>query len=274
MKIKLLMCYHNIYPHIVNDIIEPINVKISEGDNISNKGNYYSELRVLYWAWKNVHADIIGIFHYRRFLNLKNSITRFYYIGKDFYTKYGLTSNQIEMLMHQYDVILPQRVPQRIKATTPTVYEYYVKEHYKEDLDLTLDILAKKYPEMQAIAQKMIKSGKQSYCANLIITKKELFDEYAQWLFSILFEIEKLIKKDVVGRNPYQQRAFGFLSERLLGVFIEYKKETENIKVCEAPMLFWETNLMKYLKYLWRETKRNFLLTIGLGRKEWKIHVE
>lgn len=274
MKIKVLMCYHDLYPHIANDIIEPISVKIAEGDNISHKGNYYSELRVLYWAWKNVHADIIGIFHYRRFLNLKNSITQFYSVGKDFYTKYGLTTNRIEMLMQQYDVILPQKVPHRIKATTPTVYEYYIKEHYQEDIDLTLDILAKKYPEMRATAQKMIKSAKQSFCANLIITKKELFDEYAQWLFGILFEVEKIIKKDVVDRNPYQQRVFGFLSERLLGVFIEYKKETENIKVCEAPLLFWESNLMKYLKYLWRETKRNFLLTIGLGRKEWKIHVE
>ena len=52
-----------------------------------------------------------------------------------------------------------------------------------------------------------------------------------KWLFSILSEVEKNIppKDDV-----YQNRTFGFMSERLFNVFLEYKK----CKVKELPIIF------------------------------------
>ena len=39
------------------------------GDNIANRNNQYSELTALYWAWKNLNADYIGIVHYRRYMS-------------------------------------------------------------------------------------------------------------------------------------------------------------------------------------------------------------
>ena len=41
------------------------------GDNISVKNPNYNELTALYWGWKNLDVDGMGLVHYRRYLSLK-----------------------------------------------------------------------------------------------------------------------------------------------------------------------------------------------------------
>ena len=41
-----------------------------EGENISEKNPYYCELTGLYWAWKNLDVEYIGLCHYRRYFTL------------------------------------------------------------------------------------------------------------------------------------------------------------------------------------------------------------
>ena len=42
-------------------------MKDNTGDNISEKNPRYCELTGLYWAWKNLDADYLGLVHYRRY---------------------------------------------------------------------------------------------------------------------------------------------------------------------------------------------------------------
>ena len=61
----------------------------------------------------------------------------------------------------------------------------------------------------------------------MMICKKSLYDSYCEWLFDILFELEK--DTNLEGYNDYQKRIYGFISERLLTVWVL----KNNLKVFE-----------------------------------------
>lgn len=172
------------------------------GDNISIRNSYYGELTGLYWIWKNDKcSDYIGLCHYRR-----------YFVDAD---QRILTEQQFAKCFTQYDIIAAVS-----NTGDKNFYESYKEAHYIRDLDVTEEVLLEKYPEYEAAYQKVI-YGKHGYAANLFVTSRQLFMEYAQWLFSILFEVEKRI--DVELYDDYHKRVFGFLAEQLLGVWIESK---------------------------------------------------
>ena len=74
------------------------------------------------------------------------------------------------------------------------------------------------------------------HICNMFVMKKEVFDNYCKWLFSILFDLENKI--DIKNRNEYQKRVFGYIAERLLDVWIAKNK----IKYIEVPYVNIEGN--------------------------------
>lgn len=109
------------------------------GDNISLKNQYYCELTGVYWAWKNLDADYIGLVHYRRYFGRKGRWIKKY---KDSYLEI-LTDDDIRELTAKYSVILPKKRNYYIE----TLYTHYAHTHYAEHLDLTRDIIEKLSPE-------------------------------------------------------------------------------------------------------------------------------
>lgn len=78
MDIKIIVAAHKPYRMPKDSMYLPIQVgrALSKqeadwqgddtGDNISCKNPNFCELTGLYWAWKNLKADAIGLVHYRR----------------------------------------------------------------------------------------------------------------------------------------------------------------------------------------------------------------
>ena len=210
-------------------------------DNISLKNPNYCELTAQYWAWKNCNANYVGFCHYRRLFDLNNS--------------------KISKLLNEYDIILP-----RIFTLDCTVREQYNRDHIKEDLDKTLEIIASKYPDYMEDAENVL-NKKTIYFCNMFITNRELFNSYCEWLFDILFELEKVT---AISENKYQSRIFGFLSERLLNIFIEHVKRIDDIKICEVPVKFIEENKFSFLQRLFSVTNEGYhkiIMILGMKFK-------
>ena len=274
--IKIYSCHHKPYQQIQSDIIFPMQVgksssKINlniQGDNslknISIKNPYFCELTATYWIWQNEKADIVGLFHYRRFLNLKNNEIKVNKIHKNFANQYGLTQQNIQNILEKYDIILPEK----IKITETNLYDHYKSNHYQSDIDLVLNIIKEKHPSDYEIANNALKNNSDMFLGNIIIARKEVFDLYAKWLFDILFEVENQIQADVLKRDAYQQRVYGFLAERLMAIFIDTHPE---LKVKYQPLLFIEEDKKKYRKYKFKQLKRKILSLIGFRKKRWKI---
>ncbi len=83
MDIKILVATHKKYDMPSEDIYLPIHVGRegkedlgyqgdNQGENISLKNSNYCELTGLYWAWKNLQCDVIGLSHYRRYFTDKS----------------------------------------------------------------------------------------------------------------------------------------------------------------------------------------------------------
>lgn len=252
MDIKILVATHKAYWIPEDDVYMPLQVGRegkqdlgfigdNTGENISLKNPNYCELTGLYWAWKNLECDYIGLCHYRRYFCNDS-----YFCVKDGKKKAILKRFDYERLLKEYDVILPKKRNYYIE----TVRSQYEHAHNKRDLDEAEKIIFERYPEYSEAFAKVMKSTKL-HILNMFVMKKAFFNEYCVWLFDILFELEQRI--DISQYDSYQSRVFGFLSERLFNVWLEYKSlKIKEISVINLESVNW---IIKILKFIERKTK-------------------
>ena len=232
-NIKIIIATHKKYWMPQDDMYLPIHVgaegktldlgyqKDNVGENISKKNANYCELTGLYWVWKNLDADFIGLAHYRSHFCL-NKIKG----GKK---ESIITKKQVEELLKDVDILLPKPRNYFIE----TNYNQYVHAHHAIDLDETRKIIEGKYPNYLKAFDESMKST-IGHRFNMFIMKKDKFDEYCSWLFDILFELENRL--DISNYSVNDARVFGFVSERLLDVWLY----TKNYKYKDLPYIFME----------------------------------
>lgn len=205
--------------------------------NISFKNPNFCELTGLYWIWKNgmeKQKEIAGLVHYRRYFTTK--------WGDFFYTYFGkkpkiLSYGKIQNSMKKYDIILPE--PEKIFRT---VRQSYIDVHNEEDLLLTRQAIIETSPEY-VVSYDTVMDSHKYYYANMMICEKRVLDEYSEWLFSVLFNVERKINIKKYS-DSYQKRVFGFLAERLLQVWVLHN----NLSVREFPVFNTENRRLNILE--------------------------
>lgn len=206
------------------------------GDHISFKNPYYCELTGVYWAWKNLEADYVGLVHYRRYFGKRGRMG-----GRDRFAGI-LTDEEIRQLVSRYPVILPKKRRYYIE----TLYTHYAHTHYSEHLDMTREIVERLCPEYLPSFDRTMKS-RSGHMFNMFIMQKALADAYCEWLFAILSELEKKI--DITQYDAFQARLFGRVSEFLLDIWIR----KNNIAYHETPTCFlgeidWTRKVISFVK--------------------------
>lgn len=211
------------------------------GDNISELNRSFCELTAIYWAWKNADADYYGLCHYRRFLNfsgVKYPTDSYGNIIESEITpeaekKYGLDGKTIESVVKDYDIVVSEALDVR---KFPERYSS-IRDHYAsapnlhgKDIDTILNIISESQPDYYQCAKNYFDGKRGNFCS-LFVMKKALFDEYCNWLFPLLFEFDK--RTDMSLYTTEGKRTPGHIAERLLGIFVNYQKEKNGIKVKE-----------------------------------------
>lgn len=252
-KVKLLICYHKKAALFKDDILTPIHVGRANakknmdhnsenykwlmnnmigddtGDNISELNGSYNEMTALYWAWKNYDAlgnpDYIGLMHYRRHFVLNEGVGIVHNIQQfdeeTYYDLINYSSDKLLELLDGCDFITHI-------GRVNNVYNHFIENQRKTDIDLANQIVLEKYPEYQSVMEEYYAGDESNFC-NMNIFSRELFFEYCEWIFDILGEFEK--------RVDINEKRF-FISERLTGLFVAKLMKNEKLKYRALPISF------------------------------------
>lgn len=256
MDIKIIVAAHKPYEMPQDTMYLPLHVGKegkedigytgdNTGEHISAKNPSYCELTGLYWAWKNLNADYIGLAHYRRHFTAKNR-----------WKRRNLTRMQSVLLKTEAEELLKDTrilVPKKRSYYIETLYSHYAHTHYKEHLDVTREIILEHCPEyLQDFDHVMMQRG--GYMFNMYLMEKKLSDAYCAWLFPILFELEK--RMGTTEYSAFQGRFYGRVSEILFNVWLIHQS-----------IPYKEIGCMHMEKINWFKKGSAFLLAKLFGKR-------
>lgn len=225
LSIKVIVAAHKKYRMPVDQMYIPLHVgaegkkdrngypldlgyvKDNTGENISQLNPSFCELTGLYWAWKNVDADYIGLVHYRRHFSMKKQNNLWNSV---------LTYEQIVPFLGKVKVFVPNKRRYYIES----LYSHYKHTHYSSHLDETRTVIKELYPEYLDSYDRIIQNS-YGYMFNMMIVEKKLLNDYCTWLFDILFEVRKRI--DMPELSAFQGRCYGRISEIIFNVWLDQK---------------------------------------------------
>jgi len=246
VKVKILVCYYKpwqlpkesiFFPIQAGKAVSGFKLKMQgddTGDNISNRNATFSEFTAWYWAWKNIktiyrNIEYIGLAHYRRFFALDEPFEKYTRINKYSIPQMEHYEDLIIQKLENNDIILVKQA-----SFGCNLQKQYSHWHYAGDLSCLKNIMHDLYPEYDDTFLDFFENNNRISLYCLFIARYDFFDKYFEWLFPILFEVEKRI--DVSEYDSFQKRVIAFLAERLLNIYVYHNK----LKTVYEPMYYIE----------------------------------
>lgn len=182
--------------------------------NISHKNSSYCELTGLHWIWKQSNEDIVGLVHYRRFFESRTAPSQL------------IQKAEIESVLSHADCIVPEQIP----CLSPSGRLVSPAEHHRlyhpgTDYRQLSNVIKRLFPSYYDAFMDFSLNEASLSPYNMIICRKQLLNDYSSWLFTLEEALERRLSP-LEDRTPYQQRVYGFLSERLLNVYLLKNKCT------------------------------------------------
>ena len=203
------------------------------GDNISLKNSSYCELTGMYWAWKNLKGvDVIGLCHYRRYFDFYGQCRRLRHCERFPTEKFA-----------SLNISIPDRFTDGLKDGEAVVakpwhymtniYTSYCCGHISDDFRTLRQVIVETQPKhIKDAFFRIMYMNNKLMPTNMFIMTWHDFDEYCNWIFTILAEVER--RTDISHYNPIQMRIYGYLAERLFNVWLYAKR----MKLFKRPILW------------------------------------
>jgi len=215
------------------------------GENRSQDNPVLAEASGIYWLWKNMerlgNPAYVGLAHYRRFLGFGcPNPSHEFSEGQPINVSFG--ERMITDTVKQNDIIMPKP----FQLEEGTVLAEYTRNHYPEDLLLCHSLIAARDPQAGDVAKQVL-AQTSTYPCNMFVMRRELFDDYAGFLFGVLDDLQAQRKLDwyaqngAQGQTNPQARMLGFAAERLTHIWYSLQRaRNPALKTLELPLVFSE----------------------------------
>jgi hypothetical protein len=182
-----------------------------DGDNIDTLNPWYCELSGLYYLLKHCDANIVGLEQYRRF-----------FLDS---TKHNLLGEaEISSILTDFDVICAkEHYP---NGNGSHIFTWPIRNGKKDDFFAFIGTVREMYGNDVANFFNEFLYGQWHCQGNLMIGKRQVIDEYFNWLFNTFAEYNK---KVILTEN--NRRINGYISEFFFGAWLTMK----NYKIYWAP---------------------------------------
>ena len=279
MNIKILVAHHKPGLIISNDMYLPIHVGKSlskldldiqgdnVGDNISMLNPIYCEMTAAYWGWKNLHADYVGLCHYRRYFTFepmpmkslirekylfyKTKICKLFHPGFHYSFQNQIIvwdDNEFGKMAFSFSEKLKRRLENgSFDIVVPRPYienSQNIEQHYrdlgKEHMSTLKTVVTEYYPDFYPYLIRALASYKL-FSANMFIMKWQLYEDYCRLVFDVLeLQMKRMVSSswclDPLKEGCYS-RISGYLAEILTSAYI-MKVEAEGGNILHSNSIF------------------------------------